>query len=90
MRATLTSTVAGNLVASGTLKVGKTYKLKTAKTKVFAGKRATVTLKLPKAAVTAAKTALAQHKKLKARITMVVTTASGLQTTVHKTVTLAR
>ena len=90
VRATLTSTVAGNLVASGTLKVGKTYKLKTAKTKVFASKRATVTLKLPKAAVTAAKTALAKHKKLKARITMVVTTASGLQTTVHKTVTLAR
>jgi hypothetical protein len=27
---------------------------------------------------------------LKARITMVLTTASGLQTTVHKTVTLAK
>ena len=77
--ATLTSTVAGNLVASGTLKVGKTYNLKAAKAKLFAGKRATVTLELPKSALTAAKTALAKHKKLKARITMVVTTASGLQ-----------
>jgi hypothetical protein len=90
VRATLTSTVAGNLAASGTLKVGKTYKLKAVKSKVFANKRVTVTLKLPKSAAAAARKALARHRKLKARITLVLTTASGLKTTVHKTVTLAR
>ena len=89
VRATLSSSVAGDLIASGTLKVGKTYNLKTAKAKVFANKRVTVALKLPRSAVAAARKALAGHKKLKARITLVLTTDSGIKTTVHKTVTLA-
>ena len=87
--ATFSSSVAGNLIASGTLEVGKTYNLKTAKAKVFANKRVTVALKLPRSAVAAARKALAGHKKLKARITLVLTTGSGIKTTVHKTVTLA-
>jgi hypothetical protein len=85
-----TSNVAAKLAATGTVKVGKTYKFRSARRNVEANKRTTLTLKLPKAALSAIKKALASHKKVKAKITLAFTVPSGLKTTVTKTVTLIK
>jgi len=85
-----TSNVAAKLAATGTVKVGKTYKFRAANRNVDANKRTTLTLKLPKSALSAIKNALASHKKVKARITLTFTVPSGLKTSVKKTITLVR
>jgi hypothetical protein len=90
VRATLTSSVAGNLSVTGSVKTSKRYRFKSLKRAVAAGTPTALTLKLPSAGLKSVKKALAHHKKVKARIAFVVTTASGIRTTVHKTVTLTK
>jgi hypothetical protein len=85
-----TTNVAAKLAATGTVKVGKTYKFRGARRNVEANKRTTLTLKLPKAALAAIKRALASHKKVKARITLTFTVPSGIKTSVTKTITLIK
>jgi hypothetical protein len=87
---TFSSSVAADLAAGGTVKLGKTYKLRSKKSKVEANKLTTVKLKLPKATLAAVKRALAAHRKPKAKITLTLTVASGIKTSVTKTVTLIR
>jgi hypothetical protein len=87
---TFTSSVDGNIALSGTVKLGKTYKFKPVKTHVVAGRRTTVTLKLPKAGLTAVKKALAARKKPKAKITLAQSIASGIKTSLTRNVTLIR
>ena len=88
--ATFSSSAAGNLVATGTVKIGKTYKFKSARAKVEANRRTTIKLKLPSAGLRAVKKALARHKKPKAKITLTLTVSSGIKTRVTKAVTLTR
>jgi hypothetical protein len=49
-----------------------------------------VKLRLPKAALSALGKALKAHKKPKAKITLTLTGASGLKTSLNKTITLVR
>jgi hypothetical protein len=88
VRAVFTSSVAGNLAVSGTVKAGKTYRFRPVKGKAMARRRTKVTLKLPGSGLRAVKKALARHKRVRAKVTLAVTTATGLTTTVTKTVTL--
>jgi hypothetical protein len=88
--ATFTTSVAARLSASGSVKVGKTYKFRAVKRNVTANKKVTVKLRLSKSALTAVRKALAAHKKPKAKITLTLTGASGLKTSVTKTITLIR
>jgi Ig domain of plant-specific actin-binding protein len=91
VRVSVRSNTAGNLVATGTVRVGhKTYKFKRAKSRLTANARATVKLRLSSKTLSALKRAFATHKRLKAKITLTVTTTGGVKTTVRKTITLKR
>jgi hypothetical protein len=88
--AVFTTSVAARLSATGTVKVGKTYKFRSVKRNVDANKQVTVKLRLSRSALSAVRKALAAHKKPKAKITLTLTGASGLKTSVTKTITLIR
>jgi hypothetical protein len=89
VRAAFTSSMAGNLAASGTVKAGRTYRFRLVKAKAVARHRTTVKLKLPSSGLKAVKKALARHKRVTAKIKLALTTATGLTTTVSKTVKLS-
>jgi len=88
--ATFTTSVAAKLSASGTVKVGKRYKFRSVRRSVEANKKVTVKLRLSRSALSAVRKALKAHKKPKARITLTLTGASGLKSSVTKTITLIR
>jgi hypothetical protein len=89
--AKFTTSVASKLNASGTVKIGKTYKFRVVKRSVDANKEITVKLRLPKAGLSAVRKALSAHKKPKAKITLTLTAdGSGLKTSTTKTITLIR
>jgi hypothetical protein len=88
--AVFTTSVDAKLSASGTVKAGKTYKFRSVKRNVAANKRVTVKLRLPKSALSAVRKALSAHKTPKAKIKLTLTGASGLKTSLTKTITLVR
>jgi len=70
--------------------VGKRYKFRSVRRSVEANKKVTVKLRLSRSALSAVRKALKAHKKPKARITLTLTGASGLKSSVTKTITLIR
>jgi subtilisin-like proprotein convertase family protein len=89
--AVFSSSVAGNLSGGGSMKANsKTFRFKPLKGTVAANQKMTIKFKLSKSALKALKAAFAKHRKPQAQINITVTAASGLMTTLTKTVTLTK